>query len=70
METLIKNCFYNYEKGIKISVTRVGDFLYFGQLLKLFATMNLPKFPTFLGNFSKGAKIIDFSNEIIFGQLL
>ena len=52
------------------SVTRVGDFLHFGQLLKLFATMNLPKSPTFLGNFSKGAKIIDFSNEIIFGQLL
>ena len=52
------------------SVTRVGDFLHFGQLLKVFATMNLPKSPTFLGNFSKGAKIIDFSNEIIFGQLL
>ena len=27
--------------------------------------MNLPKSPTFLGNFSKGDKIIDFSNEII-----
>ena len=52
------------------SVTRVGDFLHFGQLLKLFATMNLPKSPTFLGNFSKGAKIIDFSNEIIIGELL
>ena len=52
------------------SVTRVGNFLHFGQLLKLFATMNLPKSPTFLGNFSKGAKIIHFSNEIIFGQLL
>ena len=51
-------------------MTRFGNFLHFGQLLKLFATMNLPKSPTFLGNFSKGAKIIDFSNEIIFGQLL
>ena len=36
---------------------------------KAFATMNLPKSPTFLGNFRKGVKIIDFSNEIIFGQL-
>ena len=51
-------------------MTRFGVFLHFGQLLKLFATVNLPKSPTFLGNFSKGAKIIDFSNEIIFGQLL
>ena len=32
--------------------------------------MNLPKSPTFLGNFSKGAKIIHCSNEITFGQLL
>ena len=31
--------------------------------------MNLPKSPTFLGNFCKGAKIIHFSNEIIFGKL-
>ena len=39
-----------------------------GNFLKPFATMNLPKSPTFLGNFSKGAKIIHFSNEIIFGN--
>ena len=32
--------------------------------------MTLPKSPTFLGNYCKGAKIIHFSNEIIFGQLL
>ena len=32
--------------------------------------MNLPKSTTFLSNFSKGDKIIHFSNEIIFGQLL
>ena len=41
-----------------------------GSFLKPFATINLPKSPTFLGNFCKGAKIIHFSNEIIFGQLL
>ena len=41
-----------------------------GNFLKPFATTNLPKSPTFLGNFSKGAKIINFSHEIIFGQLL
>ena len=41
-----------------------------GTFLKPFATINLPKFSTFLGNFCKGAKIIHFSNEIIFGQLL
>ena len=39
-----------------------------GNFLQPFATMNLPKSPTFLGNFSKGAKIIHFSNEIIFGN--
>ena len=52
------------------SVTRVGDFCTLGNFLKPFATMNLPKSPTFLGNFCKGAKIIQFSNEILFGQLL
>ena len=41
-----------------------------GNFLKPFATMNLPKSTTFLGNLSKGAKIIHFSNEIIFGQHL
>ena len=50
------------------SVTRVGDFCTLGNFLQPFATMNLPKSPTFLGNFSKGAKIIHFSNEIIFGN--
>ena len=41
-----------------------------GQLSKPLATINLPKSPTFLGNFCKGVKIFNFSNEIIFGQLL
>ena len=53
-----------------ISVTRFGDFLDFGQLLKPLATINLPKSPTVLGNFCVVAKIYHFSSEIIFGQLL
>ena len=38
--------------------------------LKHLATINLPKSPTFLGNFCKGVKIYHFSSEIVFGQLL
>ena len=30
------------------------------------ATINLPKPPTFLGNFGKGVKIYHFSSEIMF----
>jgi len=41
-----------------------------GKFLKSLAAINLPKSPTFLGNFCKGAKIFNFSSEIIFGQLL
>ena len=52
-----------------LAVTRLDDLLDFGQLLKPFATINLPKSPTFLGNFCKGVKIFHFSSEIIFGQL-
>ena len=37
---------------------------------KPLATINLPKSRTFLGNFCKGVKIIHFSSETIFGQLL
>ena len=63
-------------------MTRLGDFLLFGQLFALWATfcslgnflkplaaINLPKSSTFLGNFCKGVKINHFSTEIIFGQL-
>ena len=46
-------------------MTRFGDLLDFGQLFKA-----LPKSPTVLGNFCVGAKIFNFSSEIIFGQLL
>ena len=52
------------------SVTRLGDLLDLGQLLKPLSPNNLPKSPTFLGNFGKGAKIYHFSSEMIFGQLL
>ena len=41
----------------------------FGNDSKPLATINLPKSPTFLGNFCKGVKIIHFCREIIFGQL-
>ena len=51
-----------------VSVTRLGDFLEFGQLFKALATINLPKLPTFLGNFCKGVKIFNFSSGIIFGN--
>ena len=32
-------------------------------------TINLPNYPTFLGNFCKGVKIFNFSSEIIFGHI-
>ena len=56
--------------GVGDSVTRLGDLLDFGQVLKPLGTIKLPKSPTFLGNFCKGVKIFNFSSEIIFGQLL
>ena len=37
---------------------------------KAFATINLPKSLTFLGNFCKGVKMYYFSSDIIFGLLL
>ena len=45
-------------------------FLTLGNFLKLLATINLAKSPTFLGNLCKGVKIIHFSNKIIFGKHL
>ena len=41
-----------------------------GNFLKPLATINLSKSLTFLGNFCKDVKIIQFSIEIIFGQIL
>ena len=54
---------------IVTSVTRSGDFLDLGQFFKAFGTNDLPKSPTFLGNFCKGVKINHFSSEITFRQL-
>ena len=39
-----------------------------GNFSKPLATINLPKSPTFLGNFCEGVKIIHFSCEIILGN--
>ena len=41
-----------------------------GHFLKPLVTINLPKFPTFLGKFCKGVKIYHIFSEIIFEQLL
>ena len=47
-------------RSILPSVTRIGDFCTLGNFLKTQATFNLPKSPTFLGNFCKGVKINRF----------
>ena len=53
------------------SVTRLGDLLdTLGNFSKHVATINLPKFPSFLDNSCRGVKIFNFSCEIIFGQFL
>ena len=41
-----------------------------GNFSKPVATISLPKSHTFLGNFYKGAKIFNFSGEIILGNIL
>ena len=41
-----------------------------GNFSKPVATITLPKLLTFLYNFCKGFKKVNFSSEIIFGQLL
>ena len=46
------------------------DWAIYWTLGKFLATINLPKYHTFLGNFWEGVKIYHFSSEIIFGQLL
>ena len=51
---------YYPEMKLGASVTRFGDLFDFGPLLKPLATINLPKSPTFLGNFCKGVKIYHF----------
>ena len=51
-----------------ISVTRSGDLLDFGQLFKPLATINLPRFATFLGNVCKGVKIYHFLLKSFLGN--
>ena len=46
-------------------MTRLGDFLTLDKFLKPLATINLPKSPTFLGNFCKGVKIYNFWATLI-----
>ena len=50
-------------------VTRLGNFLHFGQLLKACGNNYFAQIAHILGNFCKGVKIFHFSSEIIFGQL-
>ena len=47
-------------------VTRLGDLL--DKFLKALATINLPKSPTFFGNFCEGVKIYHFSSESFLGN--
>ena len=56
-------------KRLNISVTRLGNLLDYRQYLKPLAKINLPKSPTFLGNFCKGVKMYHFPSEIILGNL-
>ena len=51
-----------------ISVTRLGDLLDFGNFLKPLAAINLPKSPTFLGNFVKVSKSIIFQVKSFLGN--
>ena len=50
------------------SVTRLGDFLHFGNFFKPLATINLPKSLTFLGNFLKVSKSIIFLVKSFLGN--
>ena len=52
------------------SVTILGDFLHFGQLLKACGNNYFSQIAHILGNFCGGVKMYHFSSEIIFGQLL
>ena len=67
---LYVNFYLSKDRFRVASVTRLGDFCTLGSHSKPVATIILPKLPTLLGNFCKGVKIIHFSCEIVFGQLL
>ena len=63
--------FYSSSRCHTTSVTRQGDLLDFGQVLKPLATISLPKSTTFLETiFAEVSKSLHFSSGIIFGQLL
>ena len=49
---------------------QIGRFYWtLGNFLEPLAIVNLPKSPTFFGNFCKGVEIYHFSSEIIYRQL-
>ena len=56
--------------AVAISVTRLGDFLHFGQLFKAFGNNYFAQFSQILSQFFEGVKIYHLSSEIIFGQFL
>ena len=60
----------NYNIGVQSVRPDWAIFCTLGNHLKMVVRIILPKSPTLLRNFCKGAKIIHFSSEIIFGQLL
>ena len=65
-----KNGARNIMVCMRLQCDQIGRFIELGNFLKHLATINLPKSPTFLGNFCKNVKIFNFSSEIIFGQIL
>ena len=58
------------EIEIIASVTRFGNFLHFEQPFKAGGNNYFTQITHILGDFCKGVKIIHFSSEFIFGQLL
>ena len=67
--TLVQKCLIRVEP-VPEQCDQIGRFFCtLGNFLKPLATINLPKYPTFLGNFCKEVKINHFFSEIIFGQL-
>ena len=54
---------------ISVSVTRLGNFLDFGQLFKAFGNYKFTQISHILRQFfCKGVKMLNFSSEIIFGN--
>ena len=53
-----QHCSCSRHSLVRYSVTRLGNILDFGQLLKPLAPINLPQSSPFLSNYCKGVKII------------